>query len=404
MLLAARLTASDFLEIVRAHSINDYASFHFAACAIREGKSPYDIVVLQRLAAESGLGVHPYLYPPLLADALTPMTFLDVWPARLVWGGLNVAAFALSFFLLDRWLAKSADPENAGGVRALFAVAMAVFWPIRQSQWLAQVNAIVLLLIVLWWTRRERSRWSGVWLGIAIAIKMSPALLLAYIVARRAWREAAIVAAVATVLVVVPCMLLGHRGLDFVGTAGGFLPGHRWHALTVPIDLFGNHSLAALAFAITGNGGEHFRLLAPAARLHVAFVAGLFVLWAWRSRKRPGDASLGALVVLMVIAPTYTYEHHLALAAISIAIALRALPAGRLRIVRAFLVLLCLCVLSDHIDAFLPPPKGVPQGLLAALWRLPKLYPMLILFTILVASISREEQTTMVASPIPSVA
>ena len=77
-ILILRLAYFDVLEILRAESINDYASFHAAATAIREGLDPYDLGDLQQAARIARLPpVHPYFYPPLLAELARPCDLVD---------------------------------------------------------------------------------------------------------------------------------------------------------------------------------------------------------------------------------------------------------------------------------------------------------------------------------------
>ena len=389
--LALRLVVLDGFEIFRAKSINDYASFHFAALAIHDGRSPYEINAIASIGAEFGLpGAKPYIYPPLLAELLLPMSMLDLWPARVLWWLLNVASFAGSLLLLDRWLGdKIKGARDGGAARGLFAAAMALFWPLRESQWMGQVNAIVLLMLVLWWTQREKSPRAGAWLGFAMAIKMSPALLVLFVLSRRAWREAAIAASVGAGLVLGSCAVLGARGFAFFSSVTrGFLPGGHWYALNVPIDLPGNLSLAALSYALTGPHDDHLRLTRGAAMLQVALLVALLAVWGFRtlrsgagdrSRDATGEGALAALTMLMIIAPTYAYEHHLAYATIAIAIAARLCVERRLSRAMMLAVLCAVAVLADPIGGFAPPANLLPRAV-EPLWHCVKLLPVLVLF------------------------
>ena len=133
----------------------------------------------------------------------------------------------------------------------------ALYHPFRDCLLIGQVNFFVLLLIVLWWTGRERTAHAGVWLGLAAAIKMSPALLVALPLVQRRWREAALIAGSALLLVAGSCLCMGAHALDFPSVVlAGFLPGGRYHNLTVPIDMFNNESIAHFALVATGNQGE----------------------------------------------------------------------------------------------------------------------------------------------------
>ena len=290
IVLAFRLVVLDGLEILRTHAMNDYASFHFAAFALREGKNPYDPSAIDALAQQFDVGgVHPYFYPPVLAELLVPSSYLDPWIARLLFWIGSTVAIGYVVWALDRTL----ERDDA---RALFAVAVAVFWPIHDAALMGQVNAIVLALVVAWWTNRDaRTERAAVFLGLAVALKMSPALLIALPLVRRRWRESAIALGVGVAAIAASCLVLGAHGLDFLrDVAPGFLPGRRWHGLTVPIDLTGNHSIAAFCFALTRPHANAFRLEPAAAALQIAILASLFALWCLRARRATDDVAMRA--------------------------------------------------------------------------------------------------------------
>src|SRR5207249_7649932 len=105
--------------------------------------------------------------------------------------------------------------------------------------------------------------------------------------------------------IVASCLVLGAHGLDFLrDVAPGFLPGRRWHGLTVPIDLTGNHSIAAFCFALTRPHENAFRLEPAAAVLQIAILASLFALWCLRARRATDDVAVSSLCIVMMIAPT----------------------------------------------------------------------------------------------------
>src|SRR5438309_581891 len=88
-----------FRSAMRADAMNDYASFHFAAFAIREGKNPYDPAVLAAFGNELGVGgVHPYFYPPLLAELLVPSSWLDPWLATIFFWIVSTAAIGYALW------------------------------------------------------------------------------------------------------------------------------------------------------------------------------------------------------------------------------------------------------------------------------------------------------------------
>ncbi|MBL8715992.1 MAG: DUF2029 domain-containing protein [Myxococcales bacterium] len=378
-ILLVRLGLFDRLEVLRAKSINDYGSFHAAAMAIRKGLDPYTPDDLQRAAHLSGLpAVHPYFYPPFLAELLQPLTHYRVLHARLLWFWITAACFVATVALLQRWVSRR--NEVAG---TAFVVAVCALWPLRSTNMMAQVNAVVLVLLAAWWVGRDKSPWAGVFLGAAAAIKMSPALLVLVPLTEKRFREAAVVTLSGGVLVLGSCALIGAHGMRFLGDVLlGFLPGHRYHGLRVPIDLLGNHSLGALAYWIFDRGepwADPLKLSPKAAQFHLAAVATLlagFALATWRGATREGRAA--ALVVIMILAPTFAFEHHVSFVVLPIALVVALVSRGALRSPLTWLVLPALALLTEHEASFLPPAGATPKVI--AIAHMSKLVPLLVLY------------------------
>ncbi|MGZ3453481.1 MAG: glycosyltransferase family 87 protein [Polyangiales bacterium] len=382
-IFCVRIFVIDPLEFLRAKSINDYASFHSAAFAISEGLNPYDFMQLQRAAKAAGLqGANPYFYPPFLAELLIPFTWLEPFPARMVWWAITACAMLASVLLLDRHLASTIeDDTKRDHARTAFIVMCAAMWPIRSSQWMAQVNGIVLLLLVLWWTRRESKAWAGAFLGVAVAIKMSPALLLLVPLWQKRWRESAIAVGTAAGLVLVSCALIGGRGFAFFGDVlAGFAPGHRYHDLRIPIGLAGNHSFAAFAFWMI----DHLRTadathLSPKATLlQLSLITIAFGIWLFRARKVDADAQVTALIMLMILAPTFGFEHHVAFAVLGVALTIKAIVEGRVPRGWAIAAGVSLAILVEHESSFLMP-AGQHARIVVALTHQPLLLPLLVI-------------------------
>lgn len=376
-ILYLRLGYFDVLEVLRARSTNDYGSFHAAAVAIREGLDPYSLDDLQQAARIAKLPeVHPYFYPPLLAELLLPATWLSAFSARLVWMALTVAAFLGLVALLERWVGERSKPATTA-----LLVATCALWPLRSTQMMAQVNGIVLLLLALWWCGRERSPWAGAVLGLAAAIKMSPFLLVLVPLSQRRWREAFIVAGSAAALVLGSCALLGARGFRFMSDVLlGFLPGHPYHGLSVPIDWTGNHSLGAMAFWMFDQGsGDRLHLSPAATAFQVGAVALLLAgvgLAVWRGATVEGRTA--ALVVVMIVAPTYAFEHHLAFVVLPIALVCLLVARSALASPWTWVLVVSLAILTEHEGSFVPP-EWAPRWWMA-LGHTSKLLPLLAIY------------------------
>ena len=143
-----------------------------------------------RFAAEArDLGipaVRMYVYPPLLADLLVPLSWMEAHRAGRVWLILNAAALLLSAALLTK-LSQAPFFGTTGlaitvGVLAMFPVALAV-----------ESGQITVLLLLLWVIgmyayRRGQLALSATAIALAACIKLTPLLAVLPMLAWRDWR------------------------------------------------------------------------------------------------------------------------------------------------------------------------------------------------------------------------
>lgn len=154
---------------------NDFTVFYAAAERIVATGNPYDIAIREHT---------PYLYPPLFAHLLAPLTLLPLPFASFLWTFGNCVAFALLF-------AASFQPikETNTGPRLAWLIA---FLPLLLGNLaLGQVNLWIAFLATFALTRdlERRTPWSaGLCLALAISIKLTPAVLLVHFAARRSWK------------------------------------------------------------------------------------------------------------------------------------------------------------------------------------------------------------------------
>lgn len=412
-ILVMRLAVLDPLELLRARSINDYASFHAASAAIRHGFDPYSAVDLPAVAKAVELPhPHPYFYPPLLAELLLPLTWFQAFAARMIWHFGSALSFFACLALLQRWLDRRLDGPRAELAKTGLMIMACSMWALRSTHFMGQVNAYVLLAIVGWWTERDRRpNLAAALLGLAAAIKMSPALLLLVPLTQRRWRELLVSGATGAGLVLGSCLVIGERGLRFFSEVLlGFLPGRQYHGLGVPIDIGGNHSLGALAFWLFDRPRRlpPLHLSPEAARFHAAVVLVLLLGWLVVSlRRATPEGSTAALMVLMVVAPTYAFEHHVSFTLLPVACVMVLLVEGGLgdppqtkgstllRRAGFLLTLAALALLTPHEADLLPPPRVKPW--LVMLSHMPKLLPLLTLF--LLALVPRQTSATVASAP-----
>jgi len=136
----------------------------------------------------------PFTYPPLAAIAFSPLALVPLPVAGLAITATTWVLLMVSIWIVLTRLEVAADWETGGEspwVRrcwlAAGIVALSVTWfePIRANFSFGQVNVILMTLVIADCVPR-RTRWPrGLLVGVAIALKLTPAVFLLYFVLRR---------------------------------------------------------------------------------------------------------------------------------------------------------------------------------------------------------------------------
>ncbi|WP_354670120.1 glycosyltransferase 87 family protein [Streptomyces sp. S.PNR 29] len=136
-----------------------------------------------------------FTYPPFAAVAMLPMALLDLRTAIAVALLLNLAALAVVL----RIVAGSSWRRHGWYGCALGGCALALFEPLRDTFSFGQVNVLLLALVLAdaWLLAGGRGRWAGAGIGLAAAVKLTPALFIGLLLVARRWRAAALATAVA---------------------------------------------------------------------------------------------------------------------------------------------------------------------------------------------------------------
>jgi alpha-1,2-mannosyltransferase len=148
----------------------------------------------------TGFGeVLPFIYPPIAALLFQPVVLL---PMPLAATALTVASGLAAVWVLVRTFQELGD--RVAGVRLLLALPLLLLLdPVRMTLFLGQVNLLLLALVIADVLVLRDSRWRGVFVGVAAAIKLTPLVFVVWLLIdgdRRAALRAAVTFAGATAL------------------------------------------------------------------------------------------------------------------------------------------------------------------------------------------------------------
>lgn len=159
-----------------------------------------------------------FTYPPFAAFVLMPVARVPAATA----GWLNAAGSVLALTVVLAVLVAPVAARHGRPPRSVLAAAVPLALctePVRQTLGFGQVNlwlfALVLLdLIVL---GRGGSRWAGVGVGVATAIKLTPGLFIVYLLVSGQWRAARTATATTAVLTGGAVLLAPAESLRYFG-------------------------------------------------------------------------------------------------------------------------------------------------------------------------------------------
>ena len=189
----------------------DFSAYLGAARSMAAGHSPY-----ASFNGNVSVVMTGFDYPPFAALLVRPLALLSDSAAVTLWLWFSVACTVTGAVVLARTVLPARWPRTELALLATFA-----FGPAGYNYWHGQMNPVIFLLLALAlrsYVEDEQTK-TGVLLGLAAAIKLSPVVLVVLLFRRRWWRGTAAMAAtiVASVAAAVP--VIGVSGVrTFVDT------------------------------------------------------------------------------------------------------------------------------------------------------------------------------------------
>jgi alpha-1,2-mannosyltransferase len=158
----------------------DFRVYRAAAKSLLAGHNPYHLYFTSYHL--------PFTYPPAALLGFSPFSLGSVHLIEALWWLVNAFA-VVSILYLGVRTALDLPRQRSFWIALLFAPILSfAFEPLRTNTTYGQVNAVLLLLVVIDITR-IKGRGRGVLVGLAGAIKLTPLIYLLYFAAKREWRS-----------------------------------------------------------------------------------------------------------------------------------------------------------------------------------------------------------------------
>jgi alpha-1,2-mannosyltransferase len=157
-----------------------------------------------------------YTYPPFAAVVMRPLAWLTPTATEWVYSVIAVACYAAAIW----WLVRPIARRHGWPVWFTYGLALVLatgLEPIRLSYDFGQINPLLWALIVfdLAVLLPRGSRFVGIGIGLATAIKLVPGVFIVYLLLTRRWRAAAVSAATAGLATVFTALFMPQESMVF---------------------------------------------------------------------------------------------------------------------------------------------------------------------------------------------
>lgn len=138
--------------------------------------------------------VLPFIYPVFAAIAMVPLAVVPYWLSLAAVFALSVAALTVVIFLAARVAWPAGGRPGAVSATMLALPAALLIEPVAQTLAFGQINLLLMVMVVVD-CLAPRTRWPrGLMIGLAAAIKLTPAGFVLFLLLRRDYRAVAVAA------------------------------------------------------------------------------------------------------------------------------------------------------------------------------------------------------------------
>ena len=194
---AAVVLAVTVFGVLRFFISDDAFTYHIDFDVYREGgRAVLDGVPLYEGVFPAGGIYLPFTYPPLGALLFVPIALLPSWagyiPFAIASALMLVLVTGIVLKALAREYGRTLEPRKIWMVSFVALPVVIWLWPVTHTLLYGQINILLMLLVVAD-LLLPRTPWPrGMLIGLAAAIKLTPAVFGLIFLVRRQWREAAV--------------------------------------------------------------------------------------------------------------------------------------------------------------------------------------------------------------------
>lgn len=330
-LIAGALTIYLLVLLHAGSAREDFTTYLAAAHALLHGNSLYTTFLHHPFPDPT---LRPaYIYPPAFAILLAPFALMPTAAASVAWTVIDQLALIGSLVIVVRWLRPT--------IWAITAIvcATATFYPLWIDAVQGQANLPIVLLVTVGVVGvvRAESR-DAIALGLAAALKVTPGLLLVWLLVERHLKAIAWMTAAFGVVIAIGAIV---RFDDTITFFEKVLP-----ALARGTAFYANQSLASVIDRVLTRNPytDPWVALGWVWLLVAGSAAALVAFWFWTTKGAEPLYRLAAFLPLVPLLSTVTWAHHLVILLPVIwlsvvAIAARNWPFGRTLVLAGLLAM-----------------------------------------------------------------
>lgn len=270
----------------------DFSSYYYATYALLNGENPY-------IVQADAFG--PFIYPPTSLLLFLPFTLFQYIVAQKIFIILSILSFLFSITILLK-LFKITAFSNLG---MLLIILSFNFFPAKFTLGMGQINNFLLLALVffVYYFIKKKPVLAGISLALAIMIKISPIILIAFLIIRKDWKILFSVFMTLIFLTLITDLFIGHQVLVyfFNTTLPDLLK-------AAPADYYNQSITGFLARSILD---PYFRNIIRLIMSVFLTLLSLFIIWKnYKNYFQYSILCISVLITLGLIISGVSWQHH----------------------------------------------------------------------------------------------